>query len=92
MGIYLDNASTTFPKPRAVAEAMSDYLLNEGCNINRGCYAGAYCVEEQVYETRQLLCDLFHGPDARMCCSRAFCGRATMYSFPRWSIMRSCAR
>ena len=65
MGIYLDNASTTFPKPRAVAEAMSDYLLNEGCNINRGCYAGAYCVEEQVYETRQLLCDLFHGPDAR---------------------------
>ena len=65
MGIYLDNASTTFPKPRAVAEAMSDYLLNEGCNINRGCYAGAYSVEERVYETRQLLCDLFHGPDAR---------------------------
>ncbi len=65
MGIYLDNASTTFPKPRAVAEAMSEYLLNEGCNINRGCYAGAYSVEERVYETRQLLCDLFHGPDAR---------------------------
>ena len=65
MGIYFDNASTTFPKPRAVAEAMAAYLLNEGCNIGRGCYAGAYRVEEQVYETRQLLCKLFHGANAR---------------------------
>lgn len=65
MGIYFDNASTTFPKPREVAEAMSAYLLEEGCNINRGCYAGAYSVEERVYETRQLLCTLFHGADAR---------------------------
>ena len=65
MGIYFDNASTTFPKPREVAEAMSAYLLNEGCNIGRGCYAGAYRVEEQVYETRQLLCTLFHGANAR---------------------------
>ena len=65
MGIYFDNASTTFPKPREVAETMSAYLLNEGCNIGRGCYAGAYRVEEQVYETRQLLCTLFHGANAR---------------------------
>ncbi len=65
MGIYFDNASTTFPKPREVAEAMSAYLLNEGCNIGRGCYAGAYRVEEEVYETRQLLCKLFHGVNAR---------------------------
>lgn len=65
MGIYFDNASTTFPKPRGVAEAMSAYLSEAGCNINRGCYAAAYNVEERVYETRKLLCTLFHGADAR---------------------------
>lgn len=65
MSIYFDNAATSFPKPRGVAEAMSRYLCEAGCNINRGCYRAAYGVEEAVYETRQLLCDLFHGADAR---------------------------
>ena len=34
--IYLDNASTTFPKPPVVAEAVYRYLTEGGCNINRG--------------------------------------------------------
>ena len=63
--IYLDNASTTFPKPPQVAEAVYRYMTQEGANINRGCYDSAYQVEETVFETRQLLCDLFHGPDCR---------------------------
>lgn len=62
---YLDNASTTFPKPEAVARAVYAYMTEMGCNINRGCYDSAYSVEEQVLETRQLLCELFHGPDCR---------------------------
>lgn len=62
---YLDNASTTFPKPEAVARAVYTYMTEMGCNINRGCYDSAYSVEEQVLETRQLLCELFHGPDCR---------------------------
>lgn len=62
---YLDNASTTFPKPEAVAQAVYRYMTETGCNINRGCYDSAYSVEEQVLETRQLLCELFHGPDCR---------------------------
>lgn len=62
---YLDNASTTFPKPEAVAQAVYGYMTEMGCNINRGCYDSAYSVEEQVLETRQLLCELFHGPDCR---------------------------
>ena len=36
--IYFDNASTTFPKPPAVAEAVYRYLTEGGCNINRGSY------------------------------------------------------
>lgn len=63
--IYMDNASTTFPKPPQVADAVYRYMTQEGSNINRGCYDNAYRVEEQVFETRQLLCDLFNGPDCR---------------------------
>ena len=63
--IYLDNASTTFPKPQPVADSVYAYMTGSGVNINRGCYNSAYDVEELVLETRQLLCDLFHGPDCR---------------------------
>lgn len=63
--LYLDNAATTFPKPPAVAQAVYDYITSSGVNINRGCYAAAYDAEELVLDTRQLLCELFHGPDCR---------------------------
>ena len=63
--IYLDNGSTTFPKPKAVAEAMYRYLTESGSNVGRGDYSRAYAVEEQVYEARELLCGLFHGEDCR---------------------------
>ena len=62
---YLDNASTTFPKPEAVPQAVYTYMTSQGCNINRGCYDGAYDVEEIVYETRQWLAELFHGGDCK---------------------------
>ena len=61
--IYLDNASTTFPKPPQVAQAVYDYMTHAGVNVNRGCYNSAYAVEGVVFETRQLLTQLFHGPD-----------------------------
>ena len=61
--LYLDNAATTFPKPPDVAQAVYHYMTSSGVNINRGCYGTAYVVEEQVLETRELLCSLFHGPD-----------------------------
>ena len=63
--IYLDNASTTFPKPQAVPDAMYRFMTQVGSNINRGGYARAYDTEETVYETRQLLCGLFGGQDCR---------------------------
>ena len=61
--IYLDNASTTFPKAPTVASAMSDYITNRGININRGSYALAYDVEDIIYTTRQRLNSLFNGHD-----------------------------
>ncbi len=63
--IYLDNGSTTFPKPQPVADAVYHYMTQSGTNINRGCYNDAYSIEELVYETRQMLCDFFHGPNVR---------------------------
>lgn len=62
--IYLDNASTTFPKAPNVASAMADYLTNCGININRGSYSLAYDVEDTIYTTRQRLNTLFNGHDS----------------------------
>ena len=62
---YLDNAATTFPKPPEVAEAVAAYITGLGSNINRGCYGTAYEAENMVYETREMLCRLFHGPDCK---------------------------
>lgn len=63
--IYLDNSSTSFPKPHEVAQAMYHYLTEVGSNINRGGYQSAYELAETVFETRQLLCRLFKGEDCR---------------------------
>lgn len=63
--IYLDNASTTFPKPDCVADSISKYMTEIGCNINRGCYENAYSVEEMVFEARQLLADMFCASDCK---------------------------
>lgn len=63
--IYLDNASTTFPKPGSVPQAIYDYITGNGANINRGCYNKAYSTSEKVYETRDLICKMFGGEDCR---------------------------
>lgn len=63
--IYLDNASTTFPKPKEVAEAVYHYMTQVGSNVSRGGYDSAYHTEELVYETRQNLTDLFNAPDCK---------------------------
>lgn len=63
--IYLDQASTTYPKPECVARAVYEYMTGNGSNINRGCYEKAYDTEEVVLETRELLCKLFDGTDCK---------------------------
>ena len=63
--IYLDNASTSFPKPACVPDAVYRYMTACGSNVSRGGYRSAYSAEELVFETRERLCALFHG--ARKC-------------------------
>jgi len=58
--IYLDNAATAFPKAPGVAESMCNYITNIGCNINRGAYSSSYSAEEIVFETRELIGNVFN--------------------------------
>ena len=50
--IYLDQASTSFPKAPSVADAVYQYLSGCAVNVGRGGYRAAYSVEEQIFETR----------------------------------------
>ncbi len=58
--IYLDQASTSYPKAPSVAQAVYDYLNGSAVNVNRGGYQAAYSVEEQIFETREQFLRLFH--------------------------------
>jgi cysteine desulfurase family protein len=60
--VYMDNAATSFPKAPGVADAVFAYLTKIGSNINRGSYSQALEAEDLVWETRELLCDLFSSP------------------------------
>ncbi len=63
--IYFDNAATTFPKPPEVIDAVTHYMRDIGCNINRSSYSGAYEAGDAVLETRCRLKELFNAPDER---------------------------
>ena len=58
--IYLDQASTSFPKASSVADAVYQYLSGSPVNVGRGGYQAAYDVEETIFETREQLRRLFH--------------------------------
>lgn len=60
--IYLDNAATSYPKPKEMLEQMTYFITNVGSNVNRGIYGNAYEAESVVLETRQKLCKLFDFP------------------------------
>lgn len=58
--IYADNAATTYPKPQQVAESLLNYINNIGVNLSRGNYEQSYNTARVIFETRELLCDLFN--------------------------------
>lgn len=58
--IYFDNAATTLKKPPEVAEAVKNAILTMG-NASRGAHDAALSSMRMLYETREMLCDMFHG-------------------------------
>jgi len=61
--IYLDNASTTFPKPATVAAAMQRFLSEVGASPGRGAYAAAITTERIISDVRRVLTRMIGGDD-----------------------------
>lgn len=59
--LYLDNAATSFPKPRAVTDAMVRYANDLGASAGRGAYREAVETGAIITECRRRLNRLFHG-------------------------------
>ncbi len=57
--IYFDNAATTFPKPRAVGEAVTQAMRLYGANPGRSGHQMAVKTAEQVYACRERAAQLF---------------------------------
>ena len=55
--VYLDNAATSFPKPRCVLSSVNRYLRESCGNPGRGSHKLAIIASEAVYETRELVAD-----------------------------------
>ena len=52
MGIYLDNAATSYPKPETVYQAVDTFQRNNGASPGRGTYSRAREAEQIVFNTR----------------------------------------
>ena len=58
--IYLDNASTTFPKPEPVYVGMDTFLRTHGVNAGRGQYDSANIASTLLCDTRTKMKRLLH--------------------------------
>ncbi|CAN5439150.1 aminotransferase class V-fold PLP-dependent enzyme [soil metagenome] len=62
--LYLDNAATSFPKPRTVLEAMNRYAMELGASAGRGAYVEAIETGKLIDTCRRRLNQLFNGGGA----------------------------
>lgn len=62
--LYLDNAATSFPKPRTVTDAMVRYATELGASAGRGAYQEAIETGALIHECRRRLNRLFNGEKA----------------------------
>jgi cysteine desulfurase family protein len=64
--IYVDNAATTFPKPREVLEEMINAYSSLGVSPGRGSYDLSMEAEERVTAIRRQVCQFFGGIDPEL--------------------------
>ena len=64
---YFDNASTSFPKPQCVIDAMVSYQNSCGASPGRGAYAQAADATDVLDRCRSMLCELVHAQDSAHC-------------------------
>jgi len=63
--IYLDNAATTYPKPREVHDFMHEFYSTCGGSPARTGSGATGRVDQIVSQTRKMLCELFGGNDSK---------------------------
>ena len=61
--IYVDNAATSFPKPRCVLDAAFDCARRDCGNAGRGSHQLAVSSAERIYGARESLADFFGADD-----------------------------
>ncbi|QSX05195.1 aminotransferase class V-fold PLP-dependent enzyme [Sedimentibacter sp. zth1] len=61
--IYLDNAATTYPKPKTVYKNIMDCMTNYCANPGRSSHTMAIEGAKVIYETRELVAKLFNFDD-----------------------------
>ena len=64
MGIYMDNAATTMQKPDCVIDAVVNAMRHMG-NSGRGAHEASLDASRLIYETREMLSELFNLGDPR---------------------------
>ena len=60
MKVYLDNASTTFPKPKVVSDSIYNYLVNIGGNANRSNHSNALESNRKIFLARERIAKFFN--------------------------------
>lgn len=58
--IYFDNAATTFPKPKEVYDSIMEAMKEYGANPGRAGHKLALKMSREIYNTRELLAQLFN--------------------------------
>ena len=61
--IYLDNAATSWPKPRSVVEAIADFYANHGSAAGRSVASDPVLVDRKVQQVRSRLANLIGAND-----------------------------
>lgn len=69
----MDNAATTLQKPNCVVEAVVNAMNSFG-NAGRGFHDASLGADRMIYDTREKLCRMFHGENAKQI---AFTSNAT---------------
>ncbi len=64
MTVYLDNATTSWPKPLVVVEAMSKALNDFPGNAGRSAHSMSLHAARLLFETREYLAEMFHVPQS----------------------------
>lgn len=62
MKIYLDNAATSFPKPKNVVREVANCLENYCGNAGRGSHKLSLLAANKLYDCKEALCALFNAP------------------------------